>query len=68
MTQGSYHRGLTHHVKPQTINNTLSIKKFKQNIKPKILKYQDKITKEIVPYVLHEPLHPNDICGSKAIS
>ena len=60
MTQGSSHN--THHVKPQTTSSTLSMKKFKKNIKPKTSKYQDKITKETVSYVSSEPLHPNDVC------
>ena len=59
MTQGSSHN--THHVKPQIISSTLSMKKFKKNIKHKASKYQNKITKETVPYVSNEPLHPNDI-------
>ena len=68
MTQG-YSRNLRH-VKPQTISRTLSMKKFKRNIKPKTSKYQNKITKETVPCVSSEPLHPNDIClyRSKASS
>ena len=67
MTQGSSCN--THHVKPQTISSTLSMKKFKKNIKPKTSKYQNKITKETVLYVSSEPLHPNYIClyRSKAI-
>ena len=36
MTQGSSHN--THHVQPQTISSTLSMKKFKKNIKPKTSK------------------------------
>ena len=59
MTQGSSHN--IHHVKPQIISSTLSMKKIKKNIKPKASKYQNKITKETVPYVSNEPLHPNDI-------
>ena len=59
MTQGSSHN--THHVKPQIISSTLSMKKLKKNIKPKASKYQKKITKETVPYVSNEPLHPNNI-------
>ena len=51
-----------HHVKPQRISSTLSMKKFKKNIKPEKSEYQNKITKETVPYVLIEPLHPDDIC------
>ena len=68
MTQGSSRN--THHVKPQTISSTLSMKKFKKNIKPKTSKYQNKITKETDPYVSSQPLHPNDIClyRSKASS
>ena len=60
----------THHVKPQTISSTLSMKKFKKNIKPKTSKYQNKITKETDSYVSSQPLHPNDIClyRSKASS
>ena len=60
MAQGSSHN--TRHVKPQTISSTLSKKKFKKNIKPKTSKYQNKITKETVPYVSSEPLHPHNIC------
>ena len=68
MTQGSSHN--TRHVKPQTISSTLLMKKFKKNIKPKTSKFQNKITKETVPYVSSEPLHPHDIClfRSKASS
>ena len=68
MTQGSSHN--THHVKPQTISSTLSMNKFKKNSKPKTSKYQNKITKETVPYVSSEPLHLNNIClyRSKASS
>ena len=68
MTQG-YSRNLRH-VKPQAISRTLSMKKFKKNSKPKTSKYQSKITKETVPCVSSEPLHPNDIClyRSKASS
>ena len=59
MTQESSHN--THNIKPQTISSTLSINKFKKNIKPKTSKYQNKMTKETVPYVSSEPLHPH-IC------
>ena len=60
MTQESSRN--THHVKPHTISSTLSMTKFKKNIKPKTTKYQSKITKETVPYLSSEPLQPNDIC------
>ena len=60
MTQGSSHN--MHHVKPQIISSTLSMKKLKKNMKPKISKYQNKITKKTVPYVSSEPLYPNDTC------
>ena len=68
MTQGSSHD--TRHAKLQKISSTLSMKKFKKNIRPKTSKYQNKITKETVSYVSSEPLHPNDIClyRSKASS
>ena len=68
MTQGSSHD--TRHAKLQKISSTLSMKKFKKNIRPKTSKYQNKITKETVLYVSSEPLHPNDIClcRSKASS
>ena len=68
MTQGSSHN--IHHINLQTTSSTLSMKKFKKNIKPKTSKYQDKITKETVSYVSSEPLHPNDVClyRSKASS
>ena len=60
----------THHTQPQKISSALSMKKFKKNIKPKKSKYLKKITKETVPYVSSEPLHPHGIClcRSKASS
>ena len=60
MTLGSSRN--THHFKPQTISSTLSMKKLKKNVKPKTWKYQNKITKETLPYVSSEPLNTNDIC------
>lgn len=44
MTQELSHT--MHHVKSKTVTNTLSIKKFKQAVKPKTTKYQNKSTRK----------------------
>ena len=44
MTQELSHT--MHHVKSKTVTNTLSIKKFKQAVKPKTIKYQNKSTRK----------------------
>ena len=57
MTQGSCH--IMHHVKSETITNTLSMKKFKQAIKFKTTKYQNKITKENDIYLYRRKVGSN---------